>query len=206
MGVLARLVGPILLPLMLGAGMFLQIVYPGDFEYVLREPAPAWITWFAVVGGGVTLVVGLVRRRPALEAGASLAAAAFLVPVFAGGLLDWNTPAPPEIATLTPGLVAAVRDEVEPGTVVFSDTETSFRLAALAPIYVATAPPGHVADTEENRPYERASDARRFFRTGDLAIPRGYDAEYVVVDGLRSDLELDLPVVYSDDRFTVYRL
>ena len=41
MGVLARLVGPILLPLMLGAGMFLQIVYPGDFEYVLREPAPA---------------------------------------------------------------------------------------------------------------------------------------------------------------------
>jgi hypothetical protein len=206
MGVLARLVGPILLPLMLGAGMFLQIVYPGDFEYVLRDPAPAWITWFAVIGGAVALVVGLVRRRPALEAPASLAAAAFLVPVFAGGLLDWNTPAPPEIATLTPGLVAAVRDEVEPGTVVFSDSETSFRLAAFAPVYVAAAPPGHVADTAENRPYERAGDARRFFRTGDLAIPRSYDARYVVVDGLRSDLELDLPVVYSDDRFTVYRL
>jgi hypothetical protein len=206
MGVLARLVGPILLPLMLGAGMFLQIVYPGDFEYVLREPAPAWITWFAVVGGAVALVVGLVRRRPALESGASLAAAAFLIPVFAGGLLDWNTPGPPEIATLTPGLVTAVREEVEPGTVVFSDAETSFRLAAFAPVYIATAPPGHVADTEENRPYERASDARRFFRTGDLTIARGYDAEYLVVDGLRSDLELDVPVVYSDDRFTVYRL
>jgi hypothetical protein len=206
MGVLARLVGPILLPLMLGAGMFLQIVYPGDFEYVLREPAPAWITWFAVVGGVVALVVGVVRRRPALEAPASLAAAAFLIPVFGGGLLDWNTPAPPEIATLTPGLVAAVREEVEPGTVVFSDSETSFRLAAFAPVFISAAPPGHVADTKENRPYERASDARRFFRTGDLAIARGYDAEYVVVDGLRSDLELDLPVVYSDDRFTVYRL
>jgi hypothetical protein len=126
--------------------------------------------------------------------------------VFAGGLLDWNTPAPPEIATLTPGLVAVVRDEVEPGTVVFSDSETSFRLAAFAPVFISAAPPGHVADTKENRPYERASDARRFFRTGDLAIARGYDAEYVVVDGLRSDLELDLPVVYSDDRFTVYRL
>ena len=40
-GVLARLVGPLLLPLALGAGMFLQIVYPGDFDYVLKDPAPA---------------------------------------------------------------------------------------------------------------------------------------------------------------------
>ena len=69
------------------------------------------------------------------------------------------------------------------GTIVYSDPETSFRLAAFAPVYIAVAPPGHVADTEENRPYERARDARRFFRTGDLAIPRGYGAEYVVVDG-----------------------
>ena len=206
MGVLARLVGPLLLPLALGAGMFLQIVYPGDFDYVLREPAPAWIAWFAVVGACAALVVGFFRRRPALETGASLAAAAFLIPVFGGGLLDWNRPPPPEIATLTPGLVAAVRDKVSPGAIVYSDAETSFRLAALAPVSIAVAPPGHVADTEENRPYERASDSRRFFRTGELAIPRGYDAEYVVVDGLRSDLELDLPVVYSDDRFTVYRL
>ena len=206
MGVLARLVGPILLPLMLGAGMFLQIVYPGDFDYVLRDPGPAWIAWFAVLGAVAALVVGLMRHRPALETGASLAAAAFLIPVFGGGLLDWRRSDPPEIATLTPGLVAAVRDEVAPGTSVFSDSETSFRLAAFAPVYIAVAPPGHVADTEENRPYERASDARRFFRTGDLAIPRSYGAEYVVVDGLRSERELDLPVVYSDDRFTVYRL
>jgi hypothetical protein len=206
MGVLARLVGPILLPLMLGAGMFLQIVYPGDFDYVLRDPAPAWIAWFGVVGAVAALVVGFLRRRPALETGGSLAAAAFLIPVFGGGLLDWNRPGPPEIATLTPGLIAAARDEVEPGTIVFSDSETSFRLAAFAPVYIAVAPPGHVADTDENRPYERAADSRRFFRTGDLAIPREYGAEYVVVDALRSELELDLPVVYSDDRFTVYRL
>jgi hypothetical protein len=206
MGVLARLIGPILLPLMLGAGMFLQIVYPGDFDYVLRQPAPAWIAWFAVLGAVAGLVVGFLRRRPALETGASLAAAAFLIPVYGGGLLDWNRPGPPEIATLTPGFVSSVRDEVAPGAIVFADTETSFRLAAFAPVYVAVAPPGHVADTEENRPYERASDSRRFFRTGDLSIPRGYDAEYVVVDRLRSELELELPVVYSDDRFTVYRL
>ena len=206
MGVLARLVGPLLLPLMLGAGMFLQIVYPGDFEYVLRNPAPAWIAWFAFLGAIAALVVGFVRRRPALETGASLAAAAFLVPVFAGGLLDLNRPDPSELATLTPGVVSALRSEVAPGSVVFSDAETSFRLAAYAPVYIANAPPGHVADTERNRPYERASDARRFLRTGDLAIPRAYDADVIVLDRLRTDLELDLPVVYEDERFTVYRL
>jgi hypothetical protein len=100
----------------------------------------------------------------------------------------------------------AVRDEVSAGAIVFSDPETSFRLAAFAPIYVASAPPGHVADTEKNRPYERARDARRFLRTGDLSIPREYDAEYVVVDRLRPKLQLDLPIVYRDERFTLYRL
>ncbi len=94
MGVLARLVGPLLIPLALGAGMFLQIVYPGDFEYVLRDPAPAWIVWVSVAGAIAALIVGFVRRRPALESGAALAAAAFLTPVIGGGLLHWNRPAP----------------------------------------------------------------------------------------------------------------
>jgi hypothetical protein len=205
MGVLARLVGPILLPLMLGAGMFLQIVYPGDFEYVLRDPAPAWITWFSVVGAVVAFVLGFVRRQPALERSAALAAAAFLVPVFGGGLLDLRPPPPPALATLSDGLVRAVRDDVRPGQVVFSDPETSFRLAAFAPVYIASAPPGNVADTEKNRPYQRARDARRFLRTGDLSIPEEYGAEYVVLDRLRTKLQLDLPVLYRDERFTLYR-
>ena len=99
-----------------------------------------------------------------------------------------------------------MRADVPKAAVVFSDPETSFRLAAFAPVYIASAPPGHVADTEKNSPYERASDARRFLRTGDLSIPRGYGAEYVVLDRLRTKLVLDLPVVYRDDRFVVYRL
>jgi hypothetical protein len=206
MAVLARLIGPLLIPLALGWGMFLQIIYPGDFEYVLRSPGPVWIAWFAALGAVAALVVGLRRRGPALEVAAGLAAAAFLTPVIGGGLLEWNRPAPPEIATLTPGLVAAVRDEVEPGAIVFSDPETAFRLAAYAPVYIASAPPGHVADTDRNRPYERAAAARRFLQTGDLSIPREHGAELIVLDGLRTDLELDLPVAYSDGRFTVYRL
>jgi hypothetical protein len=206
MGVLARLVGPILLPLALGAGMFLQIVYPGDFDYVLKNPAPAWIAWFSVLGAAIALVVGFMRRRPALETGAALASAAFLTPVIAGGLLDLRPPPPPPIATLSAGLVHAVRDEVRPGSVIFSDPETSFRLASFAPVYIASAPPGHVADTEKNRPYARARDARRFFRTGNLDIPGEYGAEYVVVDRLRTKLRLGLPVVYRDERFTLYTI
>jgi hypothetical protein len=206
MGVLMRLAGPALIPLALGAGMFLQIVYPGDFEYVLREPAPAWIAWFAVVGAVVAVALGLIRRRPALEKGAALATAAFLTPVVAGGLLDLRPTPLPELATISDGLVSAVRADVSPGEVVYSDPETSFRLAAFAPVYIAVAPPGHVADTKENRPYARAKDARRFQRTADLSIPLRYGAHFLVVDRLRSDLELSLPVLFRDGRFTLYRL
>jgi hypothetical protein len=206
LGVLARVLGPLLPPLALAAGIVLQVLYPGDFEYVLEDTAPAWIVWIAVVGVVAALVVGFVRRRPALEAAAALAAALFLAPVVAGGLLDWERAPAPAGATLSPGLVSAVRDDVPAGSIVYSDQETSYRLAAAAPVYVAVAPPGHVADTAKNRPYERARVARRFLRTGDLSIPEGYGAEYLVVDRRRQGAEFELPVIYEDSRFTLYRL
>jgi hypothetical protein len=207
MGVLRRLAGPLLIPIALGAGMFLQIVYPGDFEYVLRTPAPAWITWFSVLGGIVALVLGLARRSPPLEMRAALAVAAFLLPVVAGGLLDLRPTSLPPIATLSSGLVDAVRNDVPAGAVVYSDPETSFRLAASAPVYVAVAPPGHVADTEKNRPYERARDWRRFARTVDFSIPLRYGAQYLVSDALRGDpVDISLPVLYRDERFWLFRL
>ena len=59
------------------------------------------------------------------------------------------------------------------GAVVYSDLETSYRIAAEAPVYIAAAPPSHVADTEKNRPYERRAANIEFFRTGDVAIPSG---------------------------------
>jgi hypothetical protein len=206
LGVLSKLLGRLLLPLALGAGIALQFAYPGDFEYVLEDTAPAWITWFAVFGAVVALVVGLVRRRPPLEASAGLAAVLFIIPVVAVGIWNWDRRPSPPLASLSDGLVSAVRDSVEAGSIVYSDQETSYRLAAFAPVYVAVAPPGHVADTEENRPYERADDARRFVRTGDLAIPAEYGAEYLVVDRARLDRDFDLSVVYEDERFTLYRL
>jgi hypothetical protein len=160
----------------------------------------------AVAGAVAALAVGVVRRRPALETAAPLAAALFLLPVVLAGLSPWSRPATPAIAALTSGLVDALRRDVPAGSIVYSDQETSYRLAAYAPVYIAVAPPGHVADTKENRPYERARDARRFQRTGDLAIPRSYGAEYLVVDRLRGGRRFDLAVLYRDPRFTLYRL
>lgn len=206
-GVLARLAGPVTPLLALAAGIGLQLLYPGDFEYRLGDTAPALLTWVAVAGALAALVVGFLRRdRAPLERAAPLAAALFLAPVAIAGVSDWKPPPAPASTQLSDGLVEALRDEVAPGAIVFSDVETSYRIAAFATVYVAVAPPGHVADTEKNRPYERARDARRFQRTGDLSIPQSYGAEYVVVDRRRGGRDLELPVVFEDERFTLYRL
>jgi hypothetical protein len=206
LGVLSKLLGRFLLPLALVAGIALQVFYPGDFEYVLEDTAPAWIVWFAVGGAMVALVVGLARRREPLEAPAALAAALFLTPVVVAGLWNWDRAPDPSSTRLSPGLVAAVREGVPPESIVYSDQETSYRLAAFAPVFIAVAPPGHVADTEENRPYERARDARRFLRTGDITIPESYGAAYLVVDRARLRRDFDLPVLYEDERFLLYQL
>ncbi|HSJ93063.1 MAG TPA: DUF6541 family protein, partial [Gaiellaceae bacterium] len=107
LGVLTRLIGPVLLPIALVAGIALQWAYPGDFGYVLRDPGPALVTWIAVVGAVVALVLGGRRKRPALESPASLAAALFLAPVFAAGLWGWSEPETEGSRELSPGLVAA---------------------------------------------------------------------------------------------------
>jgi len=88
-----------------------------------------------------------------------------------------------------------LNSDVPKGAVVFSDDETSYRIAAVAPVYVAAALPGHVADTKANRPYARRADAREFFRTGRLAIPRRYGAQFVLVNRRRSKLRLRIEPV-----------
>ena len=90
-----------------------------------------------------------------------------------------------------------------------SCTRIPRRASASPPSHPSTSPSRRRATSRTRRRTARTSgrsDARRFFRTGDLAIPRGYGAAYVVVDASRSDLELDLPVAYQDERFTLYRL
>ena len=208
LGVLSRVLWPWLPPIALVAGAVLQYLYPGDFDYAFDDPGPAWVVWLAVIGAAAALVLGFVRRsRPPVEDTAGLAAAFFLIPVVAVGLAKWSPPSTPPLGLLSPGLVEAVRENVPYRSIVYSDQETSFRIAAFAPVYIAVAPPGHVADTMVNRPFERAREARAFLRTGDLAIPRSYGAQYLIVDRARGrPRAFDLRELYRDARFVLYRL
>ena len=208
--VLARLLSLGALPVGLGAGIAFQLAYPGDVGYALHDGGPALATWVALFGAAAALVLGLVlpRRytgldRPGLVATATVALA--VLPVVLHGFTHWDErPAPAH--RLTPGLVAALRERVPEKAVVFSDDRTGYAIAAFAPVYVASALPGHVANTKANRPFERRDDARTFLRTGDLAIPRRYGATWIVLDRSRSKLRLPLPQVYADPAYVLYRL
>jgi hypothetical protein len=207
--VLVGLLRAAALPVALAAGLWLQLAWPGDFGD-LEDGGPAAATWVALVGGALAIPVGLYlpRRFAPIEGRgwfAAAAAALFVLPVAVQGLRDWDAAEGPRLP-LTPGLVDALRDRVPEGAVVFSDLETSYRIAAMAPVYVAAGPPAHVADTEENRPYARRRDVLQFFRTGRLEIPRGYGADWLVIDRDRSVLRPALRVVHADDRYLLYRL
>ncbi len=197
------------LPAGLAAGLWLQVTWAGDFGPHLDHGGPAFATWVALVGSALAIPAGIViqRRWGSIERRglyAGLTALLFVLPVAVHGMREWEKPPGPRVP-LTPGLREALGDLPE-GATVFSDLETSYRVAALAPVYVAAAPPAHVADTEDNRPYARRRDVMRFLRTGDLDIPRSYGAEWLVVDRQRSLLRPALPLVYADDRYLLYRL
>jgi hypothetical protein len=206
MGVLARLLGRAAAPVALAVGIVLQLAYPGDFGYALDHGGPAWATWIAVLGVLVALGLGF-RRRPPLERTAALASALVLLPTYAHGLTHWTPSDARRPNPLTDSLVAAVHEEVPVGAIVYATPEASYRLSALAPIRVCVNPPGHVADTVENRPRERVAEFRRFVRTGDLAIPHACGATWLLVDRERFPaLRPDLPVVHRDERWVLYRL
>jgi hypothetical protein len=191
-----------------GAGGLLQLAYPGEFSYFLIVGGPPWPVWLALVGAGVGLIAAAIVRRGVTEAAPIWTAAVALslvAPVALAGLAYLKRDEPDRLR-LTPGLVRALRTKVPPRDVVFSDLETSYRIEAYAPVYVSAAPPAHVADTKDNYPYGRRDDVIRFLHSGSLAVPRRYHAQWIVVAKRRFDLHLDLPKVYSDSRFDLYRV
>ena len=102
-----------------------------------------------------------------------------------------------------------LRADVPKRAVVYADLETSYRIGAYAPVYVANGPPTHVADTKANDPYGRRKSVLAFFsgrHPGRLAIPRRYGASWIVLRARERHLRLRLPRVYSDSEFTLYRL
>jgi hypothetical protein len=208
--VVAGLLGFFAIPVALAGGIVLQLVYPGDFGYRFHGTTPAWPTWVAVVGGLLALALGMVTRRwdriDRTSAVAAIAVAAFAIPVAVHGFSHW-TRVGSGSGALTRGLIKAFRADAKPKDVLFADPETGYLLAAYAPVYLADAPFGHVAATKKNRPKQRLRDAYRFYaHGGDLAIPRSYGARWIIVDHKRHRLTLDLPRVYADRRYVLYRL
>ncbi len=198
----------------LAGGIGLQIAYPGEFTYAVGEGGPGWSVWLALAGGIAALVVAAVfaRRGPDPSVWAAVAAIAFAIPVGVGGLSDLRTDDEPDGFALTPELVGYLRG-LDQGQVIYSNLETSYRVAAFTPHYVAASPPAHVANTEDNRPYDRRRDVIRvFFRDefpdADRAtIIRRSGADFVVVDKTRNyprSLFAGLEPAYEDDRYAVY--
>jgi hypothetical protein len=154
----------------------------------------------------VAIVVGLFLGRRIDTRGwvAGAAVVLFCLPVVTHGLRHWSPASTKDSHALTRGLVAVLRDEVPQGAVVFSDLETSYRISAFAPVYVAAAPPAHVADTQANNPYRRRISVNRFFASGDLRILDRYHANWLVVDRRRFDTKPSWPLEYEDARYALY--
>jgi hypothetical protein len=204
-GVLSRRIGGWIVPVSLGAGIGLDLAWPGDFG-TPGDGGPAFVAWFAAVGSAAALVWALFARRSLDRPGrlTAIAATLFVIPVVVSGLSHWSPE--PAAPGLTPGFVRALHRYVPKGAVVFSDDSTAYRIAAAAPVYVNAAPPGHVADTKANRPFARRDDALKFLATGDLSIPRRYGAQFVALDLRRHVPKLHLPRLYRDSRYALYRL
>jgi len=204
--VLAAVVGPLVLPVGLGSGIGLQLAFPGAFGPGLTTGGPAFATWIAAVGGLAAVVVGLFLGRR-IDARGWLAAAAvilFSVPIAVHGLWHWSPASARDPHALTPGLLTALRRDVPDRAIVFSDLETSYRIEGFVPVYVAAAPPAHVADTTANAPYRRRLSVNRFFGTGNVAILDRYHADWLVVDKDRFQLRPTWPLTYQDARYALY--
>ncbi len=208
--VLARALRLIVLPVALAAGIALELEWPGDFGKQAVHGGPALAAWIALWGGlaAIALSLAVWRRRPPYErtgALAAFAAALFVLPVAVHGFAHWDAGSTRDGNALTPGLVHFLRTQVPERSVVFADLETSYRISAYAPVYVANAPPTHVADTKANRPDARRADVLAFLRTGSLAIPRQYGAGWLVL-ARGEKVGPGARLVYRDDRFRVFRL
>jgi hypothetical protein len=196
-----------------GLGAALLVLFPGSFTYVYSGGGPGWVVWVAVGGGLSALVVGAFVHRNGPDPGPWTVGttAAFLAPLVVAGFIAYGKPTLPPL--LSPRVVAAVRDDVTPGDVVFSDQNTAYALAAYAPVYINDAPTGHAADTVKNRLRARRRDTRQFFQSRDLsdstrrAILDRWKADWLLVDKNRSapeDFLTTLRLVFHDRRFALY--
>ena len=169
-------------PLALVAGIVLQWRFPGDFAYGLDHGGPGIVAWWALVGGVVALVAGLVWARPRrLERYGRGAAAAwlFVLPVAVHGFLHWSPAVKTDPHALSPSLLRELQ-RVPARAVIIGPLQTSYELVARAPVYVVAAPPTHVAATRANNPYVRRRQVDAWLAGRAPLVPRMYGATWAV--------------------------
>jgi hypothetical protein len=174
------------LPIAFVAGIVLQRIWPGDFDYGLRNGGPPLATWFALVGGLLAAAAALVfRPRDVREyhGRAAVAASLFVLPVVVHGIWHWSPEPKSDPLALSPRLLHNLRTKVPKGAIVLAPVKVSYRVAASAPVYVVATPVTHVADTRANDPYGRARAVHHWVLTNDPRVAKHYGATWAIRAG-----------------------
>lgn len=176
----------VMLPVALAAGIVLQRLWPGDFDYGLRHGGPPAATWIALIGGAAALaLVLIVRPREPRERHVLgfLAVALLALPVAIHGFWHWSPRTPTDPNALSPRLVHNLRTKVPKGSVVIAPLQVSYEVVADAPLYVVALPVAHVANTRANDPYRRRKALLHWVATNDPTVARRYGATWAIRAG-----------------------
>jgi hypothetical protein len=162
------------------------------------------------LAGGALVLTALLRRWVRVEIAAPALVLALVLPIVAlraAAVERTDRPHP-----LPDGLVDALGSRAEPRELVLSDPVTSYRLVAYAPVTVLAAPLAHVAQTPDDRPYDRLRQLDRLLAAEDAERREMFSAlgaGWLVVDRRweRGDLSVSgLESVYDDGRFLLFRV
>jgi hypothetical protein len=164
---------------------------------------------FALAGAAL-LGAAFLRRWVRYEMAALAIVLAVVLPTIAirvAGLERTDRPDP-----LPAGLVRALESRAEPHDLVVSDPVTSYRVAAYVPVTILAAPLAHVAQTPDDRPYDRLREVERFVAvdaTERRRLLEASGARWLLVDRSWRGGDLSAPglePVYDDGRFGLYLL
>ena len=164
---------------------------------------------FALAGAAL-LGAAFLRRWVRYEIAAVAIVLAVVLPTVALRVADVKRT--DRMDPLPAGLVEALESRAEPRDLVVSDPVTSYRLAAYVPVTILAAPLAHVAQTPDDRPYDRLREVDRLAAvdaTERRRLLEASGARWLLVDRRWGGGDLSAPglePVYDDGRFGLYVL